>query len=77
MEQSEKITGFFEPNIKETLREEAKPFIGQLLEFEALWLINEDDGGPYVGQWAMRAIGKDGDWLPFGWVPLEDIRQTE
>ena len=69
MDQFERVQAYFEPRRVETLRDEAKPFIGQVLTFEALWIIDEEDGGPYVGQWAMRAIGEnDIDWLPFGWV---------
>jgi len=45
-----------------------------LITLEALWIIDEDDGGPYVGQWAMQACAENGiDWLPLGWVPEEDI----
>jgi hypothetical protein len=75
MELYEKVQAYFEPKRTETLRDEARPFIGKLMTFEALWLIDEEDGGPYVGQWAMRACAENGlDWLPLGWVPEEDIR---
>lgn len=75
MEQFDKVKAYFEPKRLETLRDEAKPFVGKLMTFEALWIIDEEDGGPYVGQWAMRACGENKlDWLPFGWVPEEDIR---
>lgn len=74
MEPFEKITGYFKPKIMKTLRKEAVPLVGQLMDFEALWLIGEDDGGPYVGQWAMRPLDRDGNWLRgIGWVPEEDI----
>ena len=74
MRQLDKITGYFQPKRTETLRDEALPFVGRLLTFEALWLIDKEDGGPYVGQWAMRPINEAGGWLPIGWVPEEDIR---
>ena len=75
MQQFEKVQAYFEPKRVETLRDEAKPFIGMLMTFEALWLIEESDGGPYVGQWAMGSSAANGiDCLPFGWVPQEDIR---
>ncbi len=76
MQQFDRITGFFEPKRIDTLRAESKLFAGQYLTFEALWLIDEDDGGPYVGQWAMRPIDENGDWLPMGWVPEEDIKPS-
>lgn len=76
MQQFDKVTGYFEPKRIDTLCDEAKPFVGQLLTFEALWKIDDEDGGPYIGQWAMRPIADNGDWLPMGWVPFEDIRPT-
>lgn len=76
MQQFDKITGRFEPKRADTLSEKAKPYIGKLMTFEALWLIDEDDGGAYVGQWAMRPIDKNGEYLPMGWVPEEDIKRT-
>jgi len=67
--------GHFEPKVLDTLDEKAKPYIGKKMQFEALWRITEEDGGPYVGQWALRALRKNSsEWLPIGWIPQEDIR---
>ena len=74
MEQFDRVRGYFEPKVIGTLRTEAKEFVGQLLVFECLWLIDKDDGGPYIGQWAMRPCDKHGEWLLIGWVPEEDVR---
>ena len=77
MEQFDEITGYFEPKRMDTLRDRAKPFVSKLLNFKAMWLVEEEDGGPYVGQWAMEPSDENGNCLPIGWVPFEDIRLTE
>lgn len=78
MEHLDRITGYFEPKNMDTLKPEALPYVGRLMTFQALWIITEDDGGPYVGQWAMGPAydpdEEDMEIFPFGWVPSEDIR---
>jgi len=77
MKQFDTVTAYFEPQKPDTLREAAKPFIGQLLSFEVMWLIDAEDNEDYAGQWAMRAMDENGRTLPFGWCPEEDIRVVE
>ena len=72
-----RISGVFNPNHIETLREESKVFIGQRLTWLPLWFIEEEDGGPYVGQQAFLPLGSDGKGVSMGWVPTEDIEFTE
>ena len=74
MKQFEVITGYYEPKRMDTLRDIAKPFIGKLLNFKAMWLVDEEDGGPYVGQWAMEPFDENGNCLHIGLLPFEDIR---
>jgi hypothetical protein len=70
-----KFKGVYQPKQLATLREEAKPYIGETFMFEPLWKVAKEDGpSPYTGQWACRACAPNGDWLPFGWVPEEDIQ---
>lgn len=71
--QLQKLKGVFKPVDMETLRDECKKYIDRELVFESLWLIDEEDGGPYIGQWAFRATNEKGEWLDMGWVPEEDI----
>ena len=66
----DEIEATFRPKDLSTLRDRAKPLIGQRLRWQALWAINGEDGGPYVGQWAWEPIDVE-PWV--GWVPSEDL----
>lgn len=60
----------FEPKRRDNLRSEAVGFIGQTLRWRGLWVVTDEDGGPYVGQ----VVWEPGDRsLWFGWVPDEDL----
>jgi hypothetical protein len=51
---------------KETLKHDANLNDGDIIIVQAGWLIDEEDGGPYVGQHAMlRDRGL--------WIPEEDL----
>ncbi len=65
----EVIKARFSPVDIHTLRPEAHEYVGEVLDWEAYWIVTEEDGGPYVGQWAMLATGRPN----FGWVPLCDL----
>ncbi len=81
------VRAVFNPKRLDTLRPECLPFIGKTGLFQAMWKIDEEDGGPYVGQWAMgiiksgcqswRAEGLERtdelDDLFVGWIPEEDL----
>ena len=62
----------FAPVDLHTLRPEAYPHVGEVLDWEVVWKITEEDGGPYAGQWAMLATGRPN----FGWVPLCDLEEV-
>ena len=71
-----RVSARFEPKRLDTLRPEARPHVGQTFEWLASWKITEEDGGPYVGQWAFTlAYGPDYETAApnFGWVPEEDL----
>lgn len=61
----------FAPKRRDTLKPEATPFIGRTMEWRELWVVTEDDGGPYIGQTVWEPVDR-GIW--FGWVPDEDLR---
>ena len=61
----------FEPKRRETLRPDAAPFVGQTFTWRFLWVVDEEDGGPYVGQAVWEPADRDAPW--FGWVPDEDL----
>ena len=67
-----KIKGIFKPKNKETLRDEALPFVGKPLKFMAMWIIED---GQYEGQWAFQPLTMDDKRVPMGWVPQEDIEE--
>lgn len=69
MEQFQTITAEYRPVRTEDLVPGAEEFIGQVAEWQAVWIIED---GPYAGQWAMAHRGDPG-W-PFAWVPLCDLR---
>ena len=66
------ISAVFQPLHLETLRPGCLPYVGQRLTFSRCWVVRDEDGGPYVGQWT---------WLPtdaaMGWVPQEDLTEIE
>jgi hypothetical protein len=59
----------FEPVRRDDLRPGMADYIGTEATFEAGWRIDDEDGGPYVGQWAMLTPR---GW-PCVWVPLCDL----
>lgn len=84
------VIGYFNPIRVETLKPESLIHIAKMIEFTAGWLIDEDDGGPYVGQFALcplrvitlqeRTTSKIYDQSPsinMGWVPEEDVTILE
>lgn len=71
----------FQPVQVGTLKPGVERWIGQRFLWEALWCITEEDGGPYVGQWACTPIQADPYRLlglePAAWAPLEDLTDIE
>jgi hypothetical protein len=80
MEQYDKFEATFLPHCVSDLKPGAEawigPRIGQRLTWQAMWMIDEDeeDGGPYVGQYACVVVDYDpDDHPPFVWVPECDL----
>ena len=76
MEQFDIVTATFNPKNRSDLAPEAIPWIGTTHRWCAGWLIEPEDGGPYVGQWAMT-LNDPSDLPPIGWVPLCDLDLIE
>lgn len=66
----DKVTARFNPKRVETLKPELLGAIGVTAEFRCSWIIDEEDGGPYVGQGAFHTDDKRFHYL---WVPSEDL----
>ncbi len=63
------IEATFSPKRLDTLKPEVRPLIGVRMQFDHLWRIDPEDGGPYVGQDAWQAKGHP----EAGWFPTEDL----
>ena len=70
----QKVYATFNPKHLETLRPEARQYIGKELMFQASWKITPEDNETYAGQWAL--IPEDHKLL-IGWVPEEDLENIE
>ncbi len=68
-EQFDEVEATFQPKRMDTLRDLARSFVGDRLRWRCLWGIDDEDGGPYVGQHAWES-----ETVPYiGWVPTEDL----
>ena len=70
MEQFDIIDATFHPIRTDDLGLDALIFIGHRGKWQAMWIIDEEDGGDYVGQWVLSAYDFD---FPAGWVPECDL----
>ena len=70
----DRVRAKFAPLRTDDLKDEAKANIGVVAEWSVGWMISAEDGGSYVGQWAMLPEGNK----PFiGWVPFCDLSEVE
>lgn len=75
MDKFDRVTATFRPRRLDDLHPSALDAIGARCVWECLWIINEDDGGPYVGEFAMRPLN---DCLhPRVWAPSGDLIDVE
>jgi hypothetical protein len=72
----DRIVATFQPKRTDNLKPAAAGYVGWRGEFECLWKITEEDGGPYVGQHAWRVIEENG-LAHGGWIPTEDLIDIE
>ncbi len=82
LERYDLVEGTFEPVKRDDLRPLVAKWIGRRLSWRAGWFITEDDGGEYVGQWAMLPMGGEHapdfqGGTPFAWVPLCDLADVK
>ena len=75
IERLQRYRGTFNPLRTDDLRSGMNEHIGKRAVFEAGWVIDEEDGGPYVGQWAMLLLPPQ-NW-PCVWVPECDLDCVE
>ena len=76
LERFDTVDATFKPKRTDDLKPRVNEWIGRRCIWEALWMIDEDDGGSYVGQWAMMPIIKPHKRhpdFPYLWVPLCDL----
>ncbi|GGC86783.1 hypothetical protein [Chelatococcus reniformis] len=75
----------YSPKRMADLKPGSAAFIGKTGVFEAIWRISKDDGGPYVGLWAMGVPREWMDTVPkatrwgdcWVWVPACDIEGAQ
>jgi hypothetical protein len=80
LERFDRVMATFQPARTDDLQNNADKFIGVRCEWEVLWQISEEDGGPYVGQWALWPTDFDIQkqyGSSFVWVPLCDLADVE
>jgi hypothetical protein len=77
--QFQKVRAVFRPRRTDDLHNGSAQYVGQEFTWTAAWMITEEDGGPYVGEWAMTlAYREDGaPNINFGWVPSGDLEATD
>jgi hypothetical protein len=74
----------FEATFWPARRDDLKPgvarWIGHRTEWQCVWQIDEEDSGPYVGQFACSPVQRPGESEPFLgdalWVPECDLRES-
>lgn len=83
MEQFTIIDASFQPKQTDDLKPGLHDWIDRRARWQAQWMITEEDGGSYIGQWAMMPINEpfDGEFwaerhpeFPYLWVPLCDLK---
>ncbi len=70
LERFDVVDAVFKPVRTDDLKPGASRFIGQRGKWQAMWMIDDEDGGSYVGQWAMGPYDFD---FPYVWVPECDL----
>ena len=68
------VRATFQPKRRDNLQAHAVPWIGVRMRWCAAWLIEAEDGGDYVGDFAMMPLDPPPPSLkPIGWAPLCDL----
>lgn len=78
MERFDVVRATFQPMRRDDLAGHAVYWVGVRIRWQAGWLIDAEDGGPYAGDWAMVPLDPTPQCLrPIGWVPLRDLASVE
>jgi hypothetical protein len=72
LQQFDRFIATFQPQQTDDLKPGVAEMIGVRCEWEVAWFIEEEDGGPYVGQWACAAYRPEVS-TPFAWAPSCDL----
>lgn len=77
-----RVRAVFAPTRTDDLKPAAAAIIGHEYIWDQAWVIEPEDGGPYVGQdaWCFAWEQREGEGVyPIGvaWVPTEDLRVVE
>lgn len=71
------VEAAYRPQRLDTLRVEHAAVhathIGRRLRWQCCWLIDDEDGGDYVGQHAWEPLEQTDPLAALGWVPTEDL----
>jgi hypothetical protein len=70
MERYDIVEATFEPTNTDDLKPGVAEFIGYRGQWTVAWMIDEEDGGAYVGQYAMTPHDFK---MPYVWVPECDL----
>lgn len=78
LRQHDRIRATLKPQRTDDLKSAVLPFIGQNREWSVAWMIEEHNGGHYVGQWAIGLeLATDEPAPGFTWVPECDLVDIE
>lgn len=76
LKRSDIVDATLRPKRVDDLKPGMHAWIGRRCLWEVQWMIDEEDGGDYVGQYAMMPIREPGCLhreFPYIWVPLCDL----
>jgi hypothetical protein len=78
VEQFDRFIATFQPKRTDDLKPGAEAIIGKRLEWEASYVIDQEDGAEYAGQFACALLSEDPD-VPglFVWTPACDLVDIE
>lgn len=77
MERFDIVYAVFKPKQTDDLKPGVSDWIGYRGLWQAMWMVDEEDGGSYVGQWAMGIYDRLDPPPPFVWVPRCDLEIHE
>jgi len=70
----DEVIATFQPKRTDDLKPGVVAYFGHRGRWQVAWRITEEDGGSYVGQWALAPWDVDERFGWLGWAPEEDFR---